>query len=383
MVYRGLMVFLATMTAILATVLGTGTAFAQQKQLVTQGEAAPEAGKTPVTARQAAIDDALRAAVEQGVGFILTSETVTKNYELLSDQIFKKAAGFARLDKVNKESATNSGTYSVEITATVSSAAIMDGLRKTLKQFNDPRVAIFVDESIDGNTRQSPASTAIAKYFIDLGYRVLDKTQVEKNAQRDELFAASQNPAAAAAIAQRLKVDFLVTGVLEAKSESLSSATGGLLGGILSNAVKTQEAILEIKLIDALSGQIAFSDRFSSKFPPVPTAPGPIDTVVSNALKPLQQRFSSWIQSALDNVATIVYVVKVSGFDFLGFDEFVQKLKTQAGVTGVQSRDFDAAGTNIEVTFGGNTTELARLVSRLGVTVTGVTGREITGRVGK
>jgi hypothetical protein len=367
---------------ILAVLLSLSVGFAQQKQLVVQGEAAPNAGKEPVTARQAAIDDALRAAVEQGVGFILTSETVTKNYELISDQIFKKAAGFARLDKVNREGATSSKTYSVEITATVNNAAIMDGLRKTLKQFNDPRVAIFIDENIEGNNRLSPASTAIAKYFIDLGYRVLDKSQVEQNAKRDELYAASQNPAAAAEIAKRLKVDFVVVGVLEVKSESVASSLGGLLGGALANAVKTQEATLEIKLVDALSAQIAYSDRFSIKFPPVGDS-SPLNDVINRSLKPLQERFSSWIQNGLNNIATIVYVLKVSGFDFLSFDDFVQKLKAQTGISDVQARDFDAAGTNMEVSFSGNTTELARLVSRLGVTVTGVTGREITGKATK
>jgi len=49
-----------------------------------------EGGRKDI-ARDHAIKDALRKAVEQAVGTFIFSETVVENYEVLSDRIYSKA----------------------------------------------------------------------------------------------------------------------------------------------------------------------------------------------------------------------------------------------------------------------------------------------------
>lgn len=44
--------------------------------------------------RDAAIWDALRQAVEQALGAFIQSESIVENYQLISDNIFSKTAGY-------------------------------------------------------------------------------------------------------------------------------------------------------------------------------------------------------------------------------------------------------------------------------------------------
>ena len=60
-------------------------------------------------ARDKAIEDALRKAVEQAVGAMVSSETVTQNYELLSDKILSKSKGYVRSYKIATEKKGDDG----------------------------------------------------------------------------------------------------------------------------------------------------------------------------------------------------------------------------------------------------------------------------------
>ncbi|MEI6520860.1 MAG: hypothetical protein WCO98_12600, partial [bacterium] len=51
-------------------------------------------GADKAKARDEAIQDAQRKAVEQGVGLYIKSETVVANFTLVSDNIYKEAAGY-------------------------------------------------------------------------------------------------------------------------------------------------------------------------------------------------------------------------------------------------------------------------------------------------
>ena len=66
-------------------------------------------------ARDKALDDARRKAVEQAVGAMISSATVTENFELLEDKIFSQSAGYVRSYVVVDESRDGDGIYSVTI----------------------------------------------------------------------------------------------------------------------------------------------------------------------------------------------------------------------------------------------------------------------------
>jgi hypothetical protein len=72
------------------------------KEVMVEGVSSIEGGRKDI-ARDHAIKDALRKAVEQAVGTFISSETVVENYEVLSDRIYSKAEGYVAEYKVLRE----------------------------------------------------------------------------------------------------------------------------------------------------------------------------------------------------------------------------------------------------------------------------------------
>ncbi len=348
-----------------------------QRQVESIGQAAPNAGLAVSSARQLALSDALRNAVEQGVGVFLSSETQVKNAELIEDKILKRSQGFARLDKILSESANN-GIYQVRIIATVDGRAIATSLRSIIQGFNDPRIAIVIPESVEGlrDWNGNAAAIALAKALADIGYRVVDQLQIEQNVSREELVALTESPRALAQLATRLKVDMILTG--RAKATRLPNPPAAL---VRNNLIPFQ-GVLELRLVDALTAQVIWTDSFDglNYDATIESAVGiTFKSIVTEASPAVLSRLNQWIQGAMASAP--VYLLRAIGFRSFGvFNTFIQRLAASPGVQNVQPRDFDSAGTLVEIEFRGKVEELAVLLEGLGLEVSAITGREIRAR---
>ncbi|MBC7795207.1 MAG: flagellar assembly protein T N-terminal domain-containing protein, partial [Clostridia bacterium] len=146
------------------------------------------------SARDKAIDDALRKAVEQSVGTMISSETVTQNFQLLSDKVFSKAKGYVRNYKIVSEKEEQS-IYNVNVDAEVSSGNLrsdIDGILTVLRAKNMPRVLIMVAEQNVGqgdanfwwgNKTFSTNLDAVENTFINAwmtkGVRFVDRQAIQ------------------------------------------------------------------------------------------------------------------------------------------------------------------------------------------------------------
>lgn len=132
----------------LLLVLGSGLALAAEVEKVeTRGEAGIVGGDK-AAARDKAIDDALRKAVEQAVGTLVSAETITENYQLLSDRIYSKAEGYVKSYKITGEREED-GVLIVEIRAEVSTGAVaadVEGLQTLLKRKGKPKMLLMIAE---------------------------------------------------------------------------------------------------------------------------------------------------------------------------------------------------------------------------------------------
>jgi hypothetical protein len=107
------------------------------------------------SARNAAIRDALRKAVEQSVGVIVSSQTTVENYKLLSDRIYSNTSGYVHDYKIINEGASNN-IYNVTIQATIGTKHLKDDLGAIgllMKQKRMPRVAVIILEQNIGKKR--------------------------------------------------------------------------------------------------------------------------------------------------------------------------------------------------------------------------------------
>ena len=130
-----------------------------------EGLAACASGSSSPACRQAALADALRRAVEKGVGTLVLGETSTKNYQLVRDTVRTSAEGFVRDYRILDERLEN-GIYRVRIEARVAPGTPEQSLRfvcKRLKEELNPTFRVSVNDVIVG----ASADLRIAEKVIE------------------------------------------------------------------------------------------------------------------------------------------------------------------------------------------------------------------------
>ncbi|MEA2034843.1 MAG: flagellar assembly protein T N-terminal domain-containing protein [Euryarchaeota archaeon] len=154
------------------------------------GETVTTVGQAPIIdsndtqARLKAIEDARRAAVEQGVGTLIDSQTKVANFEVLQDRIYSRASGYVTNYSILSEAKTPDGfMYTVTIRADVQTASIKNDLRAIgilMAQVGNPRfMAVYLPETRSSAYRHSrvvrAAEQAINGIFARKGFIVLDR----------------------------------------------------------------------------------------------------------------------------------------------------------------------------------------------------------------
>ena len=118
-------VFLVVLFCLIAPV--QNTAFSEETGLVTaEGVAAVQEGAADI-ARDAAVEDAQKKAVEQAIGMFIDSRTQVEQYRVISDNILSRAKGYVKSYTILDER-TDSGLLRVRISAEVALGRLSDEL---------------------------------------------------------------------------------------------------------------------------------------------------------------------------------------------------------------------------------------------------------------
>src|SRR5512144_818995 len=124
----------------------------ESKTVAAEGVAAIQ-GNARDIARDAAIEDAQKRAVEQAIGILIDSQTQVENYQLISDKILSQTKGYITRYNVSGES-VDSGLLRVRINAEVSLGKLTDdlsGIGILLGQMHKPRTMIMIAEQNIGH----------------------------------------------------------------------------------------------------------------------------------------------------------------------------------------------------------------------------------------
>ncbi len=196
----------------------------------------------------AAIEQAKRAAVEIGIGTVMSSETVVKNSVLFSDNIYAKANGFVKTFTVTDKFQGPDGLWTITIDAVVTE--ILDEVLKDemavqtlLNAMNRPKLIFMIrEENLIDNTPTDFAETQLIKMFYDKGFDVVDRQLVQAmKGEADFTQALAGDVTAAAKIAGMLGADIIVIGtakissggVIKAGSYSMTSGQADVNGKIV------------------------------------------------------------------------------------------------------------------------------------------------------
>lgn len=187
--------------AFLFMFLSFGLLFGQDTTVV-ETEGVAGIGPDPAAARDRAIEDALRRAVEQAVGTIVESETTVENYELLSDRIFSRSSGYVKTYEILSEN-REGDLLRVKVSAVVSTGDLNNDLNAIgvlQKRMKYPRIMVMIAEdsilqadywqSYSVSTSQSEET--IISRLKSRGFRIVDPMEMRRQISANEARAAWQ-----------------------------------------------------------------------------------------------------------------------------------------------------------------------------------------------
>jgi len=176
-------------------------------------------------ARDKAIENAQRNAVEKAVGVMVTSTSEVENFQLKLDRILSESRGFINTYKVISEK-KDGDSYFVTIEADIGSGKLKDRMQAInliVARKSKPRLMILFGEPAQ---KDALAEAAMAKYFLSKGFKVVDADAVRRSKERENLQNLASDRNAVTGIAHRYGAEVVILGRVEATSQSFN--VGGI-----------------------------------------------------------------------------------------------------------------------------------------------------------
>jgi len=303
-------------------------------------------------AKDNAVNDALRKAVEQAVGTLVQAQTLVDKYQLISDEIYTKSQGYIRKYSVISERPDlNQGILKVTIQADVSIGDIKNDLNAIgllLERKNKPRMMVIIDEKIGSaesgySPNLSESETVIIQKFTEKGFNFVDQATVKKNIKRNmALQAIAGDDSAAAAIGLEYGAEAVIIG----------NAVAKLAGkGIAGTEMKSIHASVTARAVKADTGEILATASEKG-------ATAHLDETVGGALaiKKASEKIAS---NLIDQIITkwsgevggqTTVQLVITGIDFVSLNKFKTIIQSQVrGVLKLNQRSFTAGVAVIDI----------------------------------
>lgn len=388
---------LTVLSWVLATVAVAADA---QPEFITKeatGEAAIVEGNRD-KALQDAKNAALREAVEQVAGVMVSSDTLTANSQLISDRILTNSAGYVRKYEI-LEKKEERGVMKVTVRAEVGTAQLdkdLQAVQALIRRLGSSRLLIVLQEQSIGADKVIISSGHMAQLLTESfqkdGWRIIDPAyaagKLEANSGISLLSPDKK-------VIQDLRsADYIITGVVTLRHEPPTTVFGAVSGQEIRGWFPvTGEWELAVFATDSGTQIARLSDKFDSN--PKNLAPGDTLTVSyeRTAFSIIKARGKSVVEQARKSVVEYLskaeqngsaVVVTVTGLpDYAAVSAF-KKVLTQSitGLKDVKQGDFKQGKATFDVIFAGTTDSFAEAVSGKTykgkkVSVTGVTGNTI------
>ncbi len=252
--------------------------FGEEKEVVSEGVG--DMAVSTAIARDTAIEDALRGAVKQVVGTLITSESMVSNFTLLYDRVYSKSSGYVKSYKILSEKKTED-LYVVRINAKVGLDSISDDLQAIgllISRKHNPRVMVLVGESIANSELeihkgQSVSETTFIEQFLSKGFKVVDSEMAKKVTERNQMFHALEgDELLAAKIGLQYDAEIIVVGKAIATQKQSNRTTEYFNGtnfksvhaNMYAKAIRVDNA--EIISSGSMSGVIAHTDETTGSY---------------------------------------------------------------------------------------------------------------------
>ncbi|MBW8016276.1 MAG: hypothetical protein FVQ82_08825 [Planctomycetes bacterium] len=305
----------------------TATAFAADRYKVRSTGQAP--ADLP-DARTAAIEDALRQAVEHAAGVKISSITEVKDFRLIEDAIYASTAGLVETYKVLQENPDQDGLYTLRVESVVSRADIntkFEAWKALIKRKGYPR--LMVVGSVDKQPFERRLTAEIQGILEKKALTVIDLEMLEENKRRDAQRASQGDldPLKAALISREAGADYFVSVQIEGTKYTAQQYHGITLYPVDATAI--------VKVISADTARVIASEVVdgSQKADTTERAMRDVTSTVTAAAieKALRRVAVNWLND-LDQRGGMQITVKASAFSFERLEAIVKGLRSAPGI---------------------------------------------------
>ncbi|MFH0802742.1 MAG: hypothetical protein V2A78_10225 [bacterium] len=349
---------------------------AGSKVVVTTGVGACGAGDDKAKARDEAVTDACRKAVEEGVGLFVKSDTLVKNSQLIEDNIYTKSKGYIKSYRVVKEGVKDD-LYRVTVEATVLLSIIekdLDGVWEQLSIASSPRFMVLIYDK-----KKKESQPVVENVLIDrldtLGAKVVDPEQMEKVRSTDVAKKASEGDLAAAkSLALKYGAEILITG--RAWCNPIQDST------LTDSGMYASEGRVEARGIVADRGLILASKKGQTDQAQLgPSAESADEKAAEAAAKDWMSKNMSKIIAAICDPVKNYKIILTGARSYSAVSRIDDSLRKLRFTRNTGMRDFSTAATEIEIDYVGPIRQLARDLESLRLAVTSVTANSVGVRV--
>jgi len=299
--------------------------------------------------RDDAVRDALRVAVEQAVGTLVDSNTVSNNNTIISDEIYTKSQGFVQDYQIVKEQ--NSGgmyTVSVKITIDTKPNSALYSKLQSLKlievMLRDPRIAVIIPEFYQASALPNSSSeSSVIQSLRNAGFKhILDSRQLG-NIQENEFFKSllEGDVQSAKNWATAEQLDFVIVG----------EATAQYVGNLENSGIHSSRANISAKVLKVDTGEIIAADNFVASGADITPAISAKKALAVCGDKVGAFMVTQLMQYASDPDKPVTIMVKRASFQKLNLIQ--NTLKSISGVKSVFLRSYTGGTAQIDVTYTG------------------------------
>ncbi|WP_321492894.1 hypothetical protein [uncultured Desulfobacter sp.] len=300
--------------------------------------------------RIAALTDAKRNAIEQGIGTMLRSQTEVNNFILQKDQVITHCQGAVKRYKVLSEKEQD-GAWQVHIQAVVSMGTInsdLMSLKILLNSMDKPRTMVLIREQGGSN-----AQNRIEDYLLRKGFDIVDAAQTAALMDVDPSVitqALDGDPAAVAQMGKQKGAEYMIVGLVNKRIMSGVSL-------ISDSGMQSGQASLTVRVINCSNARIIASKsansaaiHISGETAQAQAAAKAADTLMDNQL------FEAIIGSFKDTVNNgASFEVTVQGINSYSMQKEATAVFEQCnGVVSVNRRYFSGQELGITVLFKGS-----------------------------
>ncbi len=307
------------------------------QKVTVEGTSFIDAGNVSL-ARNLAMEDAKRKAIEAGAGVYVKSESEIDQFGNLFENFFSRSQGFIGKMEIIKEGQRGSD-YFISINADVYLDIVLENLSE-LDILDDHKVMLFIDEKTSGTpfsaqTLETELMNQLISNFIIVDRQQMDAVKA-KNAV-DQAIAGNLD--AALALANQFGADTFIVGTAQAQQNTNMNETmsvGGYFG--------TYDALVQLKVINANTARVIFAKNFQ-----ITGTPGNSETMAaSNAMIKAGQAIGKevnievpkkWGAMSIDGYR---YRVTVKNASFATINNITELLRGTSGFVKITGEQFNA-----------------------------------------